>query len=120
MSTTTIELQDDLAAPLQALAERLHSSQTSLVNQAVQEFLAREQTEAARWADTELALQSIHTGQVVDETEVHAWLASWGSNELTCPVAQTPNQPELIDRLRSLRGSLPSDFKFDRLEANER
>lgn len=119
--TTTIELQNELAAPLQELAERMHTSQTSLANQAVKEFLAREQTEAARWADTEPALQSIRAGQVAGEPEVHAWLASWGSsNEPAPPIAQTPNKPELIARLRSLRGSLSSDGKFDRLEANER
>ena len=28
--------------------------------------------------------------------------------------------PELLQRLRKLRGCLPPDFKFDRLAANER
>lgn len=33
-------------------------------------------------------------------------------------VARKADQDELIARLRSLRGRLPSDFKFDRDEAN--
>jgi predicted transcriptional regulator len=77
MNTTTIELQDDLAAPLQGLADKLHSNKSNLVNQAVKEFLAREQIEAARWNDTVPALNAIRAGQGVGETEVHAWLASW-------------------------------------------
>lgn len=35
-------------------------------------------------------------------------------------IVKTPTRAELIDRLRALRGTIPSDFKFDRLEANER
>jgi antitoxin MazE len=35
-------------------------------------------------------------------------------------VARKPHQDELIARLRALRGRLPSDFKFDRDEANAR
>ena len=35
-------------------------------------------------------------------------------------VEKNPSVGELFDRIRSLRGSLPADFKFDRDEANER
>lgn len=35
-------------------------------------------------------------------------------------IARKPAKAELIARLRALRGTIPSDFKFDRLEANER
>jgi antitoxin MazE len=38
----------------------------------------------------------------------------------TFDITKTPTKPELLARLRKLRGSIPSDFKFDRLEANER
>lgn len=33
---------------------------------------------------------------------------------------KTPGARELLARLRKFRGRLPADFKFDRLEANER
>jgi antitoxin MazE len=49
-----------------------------------------------------------------DHIDIHV------ANERTFAIAKTPTKAELIARLRSLRGSLPSDFKFDRLEANER
>jgi antitoxin MazE len=35
-------------------------------------------------------------------------------------VAKAPNTRELLARLRKFRGRLPANFKFDRLEANER
>jgi len=38
----------------------------------------------------------------------------------TLEVEKKPTPIELLTRLRKLRGRLPVDFKFDRLEANER
>lgn len=35
-------------------------------------------------------------------------------------VKKKPSTEELLARLRKYRGLLPADFKFDRLEANER
>lgn len=35
-------------------------------------------------------------------------------------VARSPDTKALLARLRRFRGRLPPDFKFDRLEANER
>lgn len=38
----------------------------------------------------------------------------------TLEVQKKPAPRELLARLRRLRGRLPADFRFDRLEANER
>lgn len=35
-------------------------------------------------------------------------------------VSKKPESIELLSRLRKYRGRLPSDFKFDRLEVNDR
>jgi antitoxin MazE len=35
-------------------------------------------------------------------------------------VERKPTPRELVARLRKFRGRLPADFRFDRLEANER
>jgi antitoxin MazE len=35
-------------------------------------------------------------------------------------LSKTAAPAELLERLRKFRGRLPADFKFDRLEANER
>jgi len=39
---------------------------------------------------------------------------------LTFAVTLKPRAKELLARLRKYRGRLPDDFRFDRLEANER
>jgi antitoxin MazE len=35
-------------------------------------------------------------------------------------ISKSPGARELLQRLRKFRGRLPRDFRFDRLEANER
>jgi antitoxin MazE len=49
-----------------------------------------------------------------DEVEIHV------AGTRTLEVAKKPDVEELLARLRRLRGKLPADFRFDRLEANER
>jgi antitoxin MazE len=49
-----------------------------------------------------------------DNIEVHVL----GSKVIE--VAKAPDRRALLARLRKYRGRLPKDFKFDRLEANER
>ena len=49
-----------------------------------------------------------------EEIEIHV------AGERTLEVARKPSNRELLARLRRLRGRLPADFSFDRLEANER
>ena len=38
----------------------------------------------------------------------------------TFEIERAPTLKELLRRLRKFRGRLPADFRFDRLEANER
>ena len=42
------------------------------------------------------------------------------AGERSLEVAKQPNAKNLLTRLRALRGRLPKDFHFDRLEANSR
>jgi antitoxin MazE len=42
------------------------------------------------------------------------------AGERTFEIIASPTRSEVIARLRALRGTIPSDFKFDRIEANER
>lgn len=48
-----------------------------------------------------------------EEIELHV------VGERTLEVARKAQPVELLSRLRRLRGRLPADFRFDRLEANE-
>lgn len=49
-----------------------------------------------------------------DDVTLHA------AGKRALEVEKTPGAKELLVRLRRFRGRLPKDFKFDRLEANER
>ncbi len=49
-----------------------------------------------------------------DEIEIHV------ADARAFAVARKPGRNELLERLRSFRGRLPVDFKFDRDEANAR
>lgn len=49
-----------------------------------------------------------------DDVTVHV------AGSATLEIEKTPDRRELLTRLRKYRGRLPADFRFDRLEANER
>ncbi|MCX7361042.1 MAG: AbrB/MazE/SpoVT family DNA-binding domain-containing protein [Alphaproteobacteria bacterium] len=49
-----------------------------------------------------------------DEVEVHI------ADAREFAIARKPDRAELLKRLRTFRGRLPADFKFDREEANAR
>ena len=49
-----------------------------------------------------------------DEIEIHV------AGSRVFEVQKRPQAQALLARLRKFRGRLPGDFKFDRLEANER
>ena len=49
-----------------------------------------------------------------DDIDIHV------SGERSFAVERAPGALELLARLRKFRGRLPSDFKFDRLQAHER
>jgi len=48
--------------------------------------MERQQLEQERWKQTLEAMESAVQGKVVDASEVHSWLASWGTgNEQEAP-----------------------------------
>lgn len=88
MTVTTIRLQPEVESGLDALTTKLHRSRNWLINQAVREFVARQQLGQARWQDTLIAMESVALGEVVSGQAVHEWLGSWGkADELAPPKA---------------------------------
>lgn len=81
MGITSIRLADDIDKPLESLASKLDRSKNYLINQAVKEFIARQSLEESRWSDTLEALESIKSGNSIAESDVNAWLNSWGTGE---------------------------------------
>jgi len=82
MSITSVRLNDDIEKPLDSLAKKLDRSKSYLINQAVREFVARLSVDDARWEETLEAIDSVKRGELIDESEVNAWLNSWGTENL--------------------------------------
>lgn len=86
MSVTTVRLKTEVEKHLEAIANRLHRSKGWVINQALSEYIEKQQLEQARWQQTLEAMESAAQGKVVDATDVHNWLNSWGTeNELDAP-----------------------------------
>ncbi len=89
MSVTSIRLQPEVESGLEAMSDKLHRSKNWLINQAIREFVARQELEQSRWKETLTAMESVAHGRVVSGQAVHSWLESWGtSNELPPPRAE--------------------------------
>lgn len=88
MSVTTVRLQPEVESGLEAMSDKLHRSKNWLINQAIREFVARQELEQARWRETLAAMESVAQGKVASGQAVHTWLESWGaSDELQPPQA---------------------------------
>lgn len=88
MSVITVRLQPEVERGLEAMADKLHRSKNWLVNQAIREFMMRQELEQSRWDETLPAMESVAQGKVVPGQAVHAWLESWGrADELPLPKA---------------------------------
>ncbi|MDQ6958583.1 MAG: ribbon-helix-helix protein, CopG family [Mariprofundaceae bacterium] len=86
MGITSVRIRANLSERLDKTAARLHRSKSSVINQAVEEFLDHEQQEQQRWQETLEALDSVRNGRITSGTAVHAWLKSWGTDkELPTP-----------------------------------
>lgn len=87
MSITSVRLLPEIEDPLEHLSKKLDRSKNNLINQALKEFLQRTSNEDIRKAQTLEALESVKSGHLIDEAQVHDWLDSWGTdNELDPPV----------------------------------
>lgn len=86
MSVTTVRLQATVEESLEAIAKRLQRTKSWVINQAISEYIEKQKLEELRWQQTLEAMESAVQGKVVDASEVHEWLASWGTNnELEAP-----------------------------------
>jgi predicted transcriptional regulator len=81
MGMTSVRMPDDLLQRLDATATRLRRSKGWIINDAVREYLEREDLRLRRNEETREALAELDAGQVVDGEEVLAWIDSWGSDK---------------------------------------
>jgi len=86
MGITSVRIQPEISLQLEKMAASLHRSKSSIINQAVGEFIEQQKQEQERWQETLEALQSVRSGQIVSGDDVHSWMESWGSDsELAAP-----------------------------------
>ena len=79
MSITSVRLQPDIEEGLEAIASKLQRTKNWLINQALREYLQRQELEQVRWEETLQAMESVARGKVVSGEVFHSWLRTWGS-----------------------------------------
>ena len=77
---TSVRIPDDLMQRLDATAGRLRRSKGWIINDAVREYLEREDERTRRIEETREALAELDAGELVDGDDVLAWVESWGTD----------------------------------------
>ena len=90
MGITSVRLQPELEEKLATAAGNLHRSKSWIINQAVREFLEKQQLEQQRWQETLDAIASVERGDTVSASAVHAWVA--GELTMNCRYPRQGNE----------------------------
>lgn len=79
MGMTSVQMPEDLMQRLEVAAERLRRSKGWIINDALREYLEREERRAQRLKETREALADLEAGELIEGDEVLTWLDSWGT-----------------------------------------
>lgn len=79
MGMTSVRMPDELMTQLEQAAEKLRRSKGWIINDALKEYLAREQRKTKMLEETYEALADIKAGRVTDGNEILDWLDTWGT-----------------------------------------
>ena len=85
MGVTSVRMPDELLARLEKAAEKMRRSKGWIINDAVREYLAREERDNRMLEETREALADIRAGRVVEGNAVLDWLATWGEDKEKSP-----------------------------------
>ncbi|MBW4511063.1 MAG: CopG family ribbon-helix-helix protein [Scytonematopsis contorta HA4267-MV1] len=80
MSTTSFRLDDELEEKLDATAAKLRRSKSWIINDALRQYIEREEQKLRMLEETEEAIADIQAGRVVSGEEVMKWLETWGTD----------------------------------------
>ena len=81
MGMTSVRVPDDMLSRLESTAARLRRSKGWIINDALREYLEREERRVQRLGETRQALGEVDAGDLVEGDEVLAWLESWGASD---------------------------------------
>ncbi|QSJ14178.1 CopG family ribbon-helix-helix protein [Nostoc sp. UHCC 0702] len=79
MSTTSFRLDDDLEAKLEMTAAKLQRTKGWIINDALRQYIAREEQKLRMLQETQEAIADIEAQRVVSGEEVMKWLETWGT-----------------------------------------
>ena len=79
MGMTSVRVPDDMLSRLESTAARLRRTKGWIINDALREYLEREERRIQRIEETRQALDEVDAGDLVEGDEVLAWLDSWGA-----------------------------------------
>lgn len=79
MGMTSVRMPDELLEKLNETAEKMRRSKGWVINDAVSEYLAREELKQRRNQETLESWEDYKTGRVIDGNEITDWLDSWGT-----------------------------------------
>lgn len=86
MSTTSFRLDDDLEEKLEVTATKLQRTKSWIINDALRQYIAREEQKLRMLEQTQEAIADIQAQRVVSGEEVMKWLETWGTaTEATPP-----------------------------------
>ena len=80
MGMTSVRMPDELLSKLEQTAEKIRRSKGWIINDAVREYLEREERKARMLVETWEALLDLKAGRIIDGDEVLEWLDSWGTD----------------------------------------
>ncbi len=103
MSVISVRLNDELVSALEALAQKLDRSKNDLINQAIKDYIERQNSDDQRWTETLEALEGVRSGELIEGQHVAQWLSSWGTeNELNAPTQRYVKQVQQALALQAM------------------
>lgn len=87
MGTTSVRMPDELLARLEKVSTQVRRTKGWIINDAVREYVERQELQARRHEKTREALADMQAGRVMDGEAVMQWLESWGTPEEGAPPA---------------------------------
>ncbi len=86
MSVTSIRLQEDLEQSLAELAKKTDRSKNWIINQAIKDYIDKQELEEKLWLETLPAIESVRSGKTIPAESIDDWVSSWGtSTEMDAP-----------------------------------
>jgi predicted transcriptional regulator len=79
MGMTSVRVPDDMMKRLETTATRLRRSKGWVINDALREYLSREERRTQRLEETRAALAEVDAGELIAGDAVLSWIDSWGT-----------------------------------------